>query len=44
MPATVNWLWGVRIFFNRRMFLAPEARFGWEPIVRLGGRIGWVPD
>jgi hypothetical protein len=35
---------GAKIFLTNRLFVAPEARFGWEPIVRLGGRIGWVFD
>jgi hypothetical protein len=31
---------GAKIFLTNQLFVAPEARFGGERIVGLGGRIG----
>jgi hypothetical protein len=32
---------GVRIAAGDRVFVAPEFRMGFEPIVRIGAAIGW---
>ncbi len=33
--ATTTWSVGARIFLTDRLFLAPEARFGIEPLIRV---------
>ncbi|MBM3813632.1 MAG: porin family protein [Acidimicrobiia bacterium] len=33
---------GVRLFLSRRWFLSPEARIGWEPIVRVTAGFGYA--
>jgi hypothetical protein len=33
---------GTKIFLNRRLFVAPEVRIGWEPHIRIAGTAGYV--
>jgi hypothetical protein len=33
---------GVRMAFNDRWYIAPEARVGWEPHLRLGASVGYT--
>lgn len=42
VTATWNGGVGAKIFLTDRLFLAPEARFGIEPLFRVSASIGWV--
>jgi hypothetical protein len=33
---------GTKIFVKPRIYVAPEVRFGWEPLLRIGGSIGFL--
>ncbi|MEW5974858.1 MAG: hypothetical protein AB1898_03515 [Acidobacteriota bacterium] len=33
---------GTRVFLTDRLYVAPEVRFGWEPVLRVAGSIGYV--
>lgn len=33
---------GTKIFLNRKVFVAPEVRIGWEPHIRITGTFGYV--
>ena len=33
---------GTKIFLNPKVFIAPEARIGWEPHIRITGTVGYV--
>ena len=32
---------GVKVFLTEKLFIGPEARFGWEPLFRVTGSIGY---
>jgi len=46
--STTNWTAtggiGVKVFLSDRIFVAPEFRFGWDPLIRISGSIGRVFD
>ncbi len=33
---------GTKFFLNDRWFVAPEARLGWEPVLRITANVGYV--
>lgn len=33
---------GVKVFLTPRVYVAPEARLGWEPFFRVGASVGYV--
>lgn len=33
---------GVKVFVSPRVYVAPEARLGWEPFFRIGASVGYV--
>jgi hypothetical protein len=39
---TFGFGFGTKIFISQRFYVAPEARFGWEPFLRIGGSIGYM--
>jgi len=39
---TYGFGFGTKIFLNRRVFVAPEVRVGWEPFLRIGGSVGYI--
>jgi hypothetical protein len=40
--ATANIGVGSKIFLTERLYVAPEVRLGWEPILRIAGSVGYV--
>jgi hypothetical protein len=39
---TVNGGFAVKMFLSERVFVSPEARIGFEPLIRFTGSIGFV--